>query len=122
MPTSLKPRVYTREEVRQQFLDHIATQVQYWDDPNLNQSQDERLSGLAFSILVALDGCSTALPGFVVAPAPHPTDRRYCIAQGEDYYPATPKAACDIAGGLHELLAGAIRRLRASAAIREHQQ
>jgi len=87
MPTSLKPRVYTREEVRQQFLDHISNQVQYWDDPNLNQSQDERLSGLA--LVSWWPGRLLHRAAWICCGArATSTDRRYCIAQGEDYYPA----------------------------------
>jgi hypothetical protein len=34
-------------------------------------TEDKKLSGLAFSILAALDGSSVAIPAFAVTPSPH---------------------------------------------------
>jgi hypothetical protein len=64
------------------------------------------MEGLAFSILVMLDGGSAMLPGFVVAPLPDPSDKDYHIMKGENYFPenhdAAEKIKGDIAGALHE--------------------
>ena len=94
-------REYTKEEVRKQFLDTVRGIVDYWE--HVPNPCGTRESGVAFSILGMLDGVNAGIPGFVVAPSPHPDDRDYCISMGEDYYPESPQAQCDIAGGLHEL-------------------
>jgi hypothetical protein len=91
-----KPRAYTTEEVREEFLKTVWALIQYWEvvpDPNISSCE-----GVAFSILSLLDGCNAGIPGFKVTPMPHPTDRKYCIQHGENYYPRTG----DIAGHLHE--------------------
>lgn len=105
------PRPHTAEEVRSEFLDHVAAMVRYWDElPDIDRAtgnvldQRGRIEGIAFTILSALDGSSMALPAFVVAPCPHPEDKADCIANGSNYYHEAPKARCDIAGGLHGLL------------------
>jgi hypothetical protein len=112
MPESNNPRVLTQQEVRDQFLTHVAVMIDYWERIPNGGSLQERLEGLVHSLLVALDGNSTALPAFVVAPAPHSSDRQYCIANGENFYPEAPVASCDIAGELHEGIYGVIERLR----------
>jgi hypothetical protein len=104
MPDSRVPRVHTVGEVRAKFLTHVAGPIQYWDEVESGGSQGERLEGLAHSILVALDGKAMALPGFVVAPTPHPFDRAYCLKEGENFYPEAPDVECDISGELHSLM------------------
>lgn len=103
------PREKTVEEVRKEFLDYVWSMIDYWaGEGGSNVDPDkpvrERLSGFAHSLLATLDGCAMALPGFVVAPCPHPDDKEFCIAEGEDWYPQAPELPSDIAGGLHELL------------------
>ena len=99
-----KPRVLTGKEVRAELLAHIAAMAEYWTRVGKHQlhgGADEaqaRADGLAFSILVALDGKSIGLPAFKLIPAPHPSDKQYCIDNGMDWYPSTG----DIAGTLHE--------------------
>lgn len=63
-------------EARQRLFTHLATMVAYWRDlpeaqllagnPNDDVTQ-QRLTGLLFSTLVALD-CSASLPGFDLMP------------------------------------------------------
>ena len=48
-------RPLTEEEVRMNFLRHIKGMVKYWA-VQPHQTIDEKLDGLAFSILVAIDG------------------------------------------------------------------
>jgi hypothetical protein len=103
-------REYTADEVIEKFLLHIANLINYWSDEQRRITSQERLEGLAHSILVTLDGYSANLPGFVVAPAPHPSDRAYCMDKRENYYSAAPQATCDIAGHLHEVLYSYSRR------------
>lgn len=99
------PKEYTPEEVMEKVLTQIWNTIEYWDKLE-GKSQRERMEGLAFSMLVILDGGCAVLPGFIVAPLPHPTDKDYHIDNGEDYFPENHEAAenikADIAGALHE--------------------
>src|ERR1051325_5807020 len=92
----------TKKQVRDRFLNPVRALVPYWDSIETKSSR-EKLDGLAFSIMSALDGSAMALPRFVVAPAPHPDDKQYHIERGEDYYPEAPELDSDISGCLHEL-------------------
>lgn len=95
-------RPYTEAECRSMLLDHVRTLVLYWSGEIGNvpheKSVKDRLDGLAFSLLVMLDG-GTELPGFKVIPDPHPDDRQYHIDEGENWWPDD----VDLAGGLHEV-------------------
>jgi len=94
---------YTTDEVREKVLDHIRTMSKYWSRVE-NQTVEEKLDGLAFSILTMLDGC-TDLPGFIVAPYPHETDKDSRIENNKKYFPENHDSIvrCDISGFLHEL-------------------
>lgn len=89
-------RVKTEGEVREEFLDQIRSDIHYWNNQNERDCKG-KLEGLAFSMLLTLDG-STSIPGFQVIPNPHPDDKQYHIDNDEDWYPDD----VDIAGGLHE--------------------
>lgn len=97
-----EPRALTVDEVRTAFLEHVRSMVDYWETVESADGQTlrSRLEGLAFSILVALDGSALALPAFKVSPMPHPDDAAFNRAQGENWYPTD----VDIAGSLHELI------------------
>lgn len=93
------PRELTEDEVREQFLRLVWKCVSDWEKvPNKNMR--ERLSGLAFSLLVILDGDSVAIPGFTVCPDPHKDDKSYRSEKGKNWF---PEENCNIAGELHEL-------------------
>jgi len=94
-----KPREYTEEEIRNEFLAEVKNVVNYW----ANQPGDKynTADGVAFSILGLLDGCGL-MPGFVVAPSYTKEERDESIADGMDYYPVEP---LDIAGELHSFWA-----------------
>lgn len=99
----------TTEEIREEFLKHVRSCINYWDTvdgKDAPKTQKDRLEGLAFSMLVALDGGAMALPGFIVAPCPHESDKEYHLSEGSDYYPENHELDVkgDIAGCLHELL------------------
>ncbi len=101
-----EPRQFTVEEIREQFLHNCWSAIDYWaglHGSNVPPERPcrERISGAVFSILAALDGCSLEIPGFVVAPSPHPDDEEYCKAEGENWYPRV-ESEFDIGGGLHE--------------------
>ena len=93
-------REYTEEEIRKKFIKAIWSNINYWKNESRAPSLEEKMEGLAFSILVLLDGGSAMMPKFIVAPDPHPDDKQYYIENGENYFPEN----CDISGGLHEIL------------------
>jgi len=99
-----EPREYTREEVKEKFLKYIWGLIEYWEKETNRSDLRKQMEGLAFSILVLLDGGSIVLPGFIVCPYPAPEDKDYCKDQGCNWFPEShellPK--CDIGGGLHE--------------------
>jgi hypothetical protein len=95
----------------QKFILRIVTLPAPWVCVQFEKQMRRRLEGLAHSILVALDGNAMALPGFVVAPMPHPSDRDYCIENGENFYPEAPDVSCDIAGELHTRMYSYIARI-----------
>lgn len=76
-------RAYTKQEVREMFLDHIKTMVDYW--PRFESDSRKACGGLAFSILTLIDG-STNLPAIKLVLEPHPEDKAYCIDEGMDYF------------------------------------
>lgn len=108
-------RMRTVDEVRDEFLHTVWDYIDYWNRVDNGYLTKERLAGLAFSILVILDG-ESVLPGFEVIPSPHHTDKQYHIDREEDWYPCTDDVYerretgqlgaslhdFDIAGGLHE--------------------
>jgi hypothetical protein len=55
----------TIEEYQEEFLDHLRLMVGYWDEIANGMSQRERLEGLAFSFLTALDGGANITPYFL---------------------------------------------------------
>lgn len=99
-------RQMTNEEVREAFLDQVRMMIGYWEHEDRVPSVHDKLWGLAHSILVILDGGSGNLPGFIVAPNPHPSDRPFNESKGENWWPENHEEdiQCDIGGSLHELL------------------
>lgn len=100
-----KTKELTTDEIRKRFLEHIHEIIDYWQKQP-NTSEAEKVSGVAFSILVMLDGGSMNLPEFIIAPNPHPDDKKYFIKNGVDYFPENHKSKINsnIGGYLHELL------------------
>lgn len=98
----MKPRQKTEDEVRNEFLNHVRHLVGYWHDVD-DRNTIDKLNGLAFSILVAIDG-ESILPGFILAPCPHKNDKKFDISEDRNYYPENHKSKvkCDIAGSLHD--------------------
>ena len=95
-------RYKDENEVREEFVHHVKNLVDYWDKCETTQ---DRLGGLAFSILSTIDGCSMAIPGFILAPLPHPEDKQYHLECGDKYCYAenhNSNVVCDIAGSLHD--------------------
>lgn len=100
-----KPRELTEKQCRDKFLQYIANLVTYWadyDGPD-ELSCDDRLSGLAFSILSTIDGSSVEVPAMLLAPAGHKDDKDYLRSRGLNWWPSVENGkTVDIAGGLHE--------------------
>jgi hypothetical protein len=94
-------RAYTEQEVREKFLKTVWRIVDFWDkEASEERSIRERLSGVAFSILAAIDGENGSLPAFDLVCAPHENDKEYHENRGEDYYPPED---CNISGNLHHV-------------------
>lgn len=70
------------EEVREDFLNGVRESVEHWK--NSDKSEEEKLRGLAFSLMCLLDGEMGNLPELILAPSNDLTN--------------------NIAGLLHELL------------------
>ncbi len=94
----MSARRLTQEECREQFLETVRSCVDYWENESYKPDVRDKLEGLAFSILVILDGGAYGLPQFQVIPDPHPTDKASRKVKGENWWPNN----CDIAGSLHE--------------------
>lgn len=78
------PRPYTDEEVLTMLINKLRTLSTYWAEiENSKLTTQERLDGLLFSILSALDGSSYDLPGFKLLIDLPKEDR---IPDGEKYF------------------------------------
>lgn len=78
-------RAITEEEAREEFLDAVRETAHFW--ANLpDKTPEEKCNGVAFSILVILDGCHGSLPAYDLLLSPHEDDKEYNIAQGENWY------------------------------------
>jgi hypothetical protein len=93
------------DEITAELIEHIRELISYWE--STESSSLEKLNGLAFSILVALDGSGDNLPSFIIAPSPHPEDKQFNIERDNNYYPENHELENyingDIGGSLHEL-------------------
>lgn len=81
---------YTTREASAKFVEHVSDMVDYWDGLAAKTPR-EKLHGLAFSILVALDGEAASLPGYLVIPNVTKDDAEFMHGIGERWYPATSK-------------------------------
>jgi hypothetical protein len=97
----------TADEARYLFLNQLSGLAEYWDDVE-GKSSLEKLEGLLFSVMVALDGGSGGLPGYAVVPMGQEVDIEYAKNEGFDYYPE-PNINNDISGFLHEDLGQHLR-------------
>lgn len=106
-----KPRPYTRDEMREMFVDSLIMSVDYWDTVDKYHdgspfTQRERIAGAVFSALALLDGCSMGASAFMIIPMPHPDDKEYHRSGGENWWPDPAEKtadAVDLAGELHSL-------------------
>lgn len=78
-------RAYTEEELRGIFIDGFKHLADYWARECPNDSA-RACEGLAFSMLVMIDGCSSAFPCSVdLVMRPHPDDKAFLIEEGENW-------------------------------------
>lgn len=89
-------RAYTAEEVRDQFLDHCHSLVDYWLNESRTPDVKDKMNGLVFSILNIFDGTTAALPAFDIIPSPHPSDKAYCQSNGDNWYEAVVINDCHL--------------------------
>lgn len=87
MPEPTEPHEYTAEECRDKFLTHLAGLVEHWANESRAPSALEKLNGLAFSMLVLLDGGSGMMPAFDVYPSPHEEDAEFNREMGNSWWP-----------------------------------
>ena len=82
------PLAYTKEETRDAFLSHLSSIVRYWARPDLSETHtiEERLDGLAFSMLTAIDGSIMSHPAVNLSMDPHDDDLDYHIQLGEKFF------------------------------------
>lgn len=81
-----KPRAYTRDEMREMFIAHLRAIANHWADETRAATAKEKCEGVAFSILVMLDGGSGSMPSFDVTPRPHPDDKEFHRANGDNWW------------------------------------
>ncbi len=67
------------------MLEHIRHLAAYWAQHPEPRTAKERCDGLAFSILSIFDGSADGLPAFDIVARPHPEDKAYFQAEGEDW-------------------------------------
>ena len=83
------------EEARVVFVQHVAGVVEYWENEKGSLTNRERLEGVAFSILTALDGGRLMMPPFAVRPIPDEKEGFDCFG--------TVWPDKDLGGGLHDI-------------------
>ena len=113
---SRTPRQLGNDEVRERFLCHIWRLIEYWHEISAAKptEYDMRgaMEGLAFSILVTIDGYNGGMPAFVLAPRPHEDGTEYHKNRSENWYPQATDSDYDIAGALHQMFRGLRLRSR----------
>lgn len=102
-------REYTKTEMREKFLNSVRNITEYWATTELDSENDNvkyRCEGVAFSLMVLLDGGSGGSPGYLIISTTHPDDKEYHIKRKENYYPDTTNEMenADIGDALHEEL------------------
>lgn len=83
-------RAYTKAEMRDLFVNEVLARARYW--ATVKRSDEDKLLGLAHSVLVILDGLASGMPAFEVIPVPHESDEAYHRKNGSNWWP-TPYGA-----------------------------
>jgi hypothetical protein len=74
----------TAEEIREDILAHIRHIAHYWASLP-DKTAQERCDGVAFSILALIDGHTDSAPAIDLVMRPHPGDKAFHQAEGEDW-------------------------------------
>ena len=94
-------KAYTKEEMREEFLHQCRATAHFWSRVE-DRTPREMCDGVVFSILNIIDGCSVGFPAAIdLVMQPHPDDKDYHIAEGEDWVEAGQIINND--GRLHDL-------------------
>jgi hypothetical protein len=81
-----RPRAITADELQRDFLEDCRGLVDYWAGPNVDRASCyERMQGLLHSFLCIIDGVSGEMPAFDLVARPHPDDKAYHQAEGENW-------------------------------------
>jgi hypothetical protein len=76
---------YTKEEMRQMFLDLCRDTARFWSKVE-NRTPQEMCDGVVFSMLNIIDGTSSGFPAAIsLQMEPHPDDKQYNIDNGEQW-------------------------------------
>lgn len=77
-----KPKL--KKELQEDFVKHCKVLATYWSKQE--GTQLENMEGFLHSLFVTFDGCSGGFPCAIdLVLRPHPEDKDYCIANGEDW-------------------------------------
>jgi hypothetical protein len=101
------PRAYTAQEVTEKILEGVVKQVRYWQKQPSCGTMENRVEGVAFSILSMLDGSTMDLPAFNLSPDTEEDHINDCIEEGKNYY--DPDTV--VSTSLHELFHSTIKRV-----------
>lgn len=92
----------TPESLREDFMGSCREIARYWAGPLVEEhSVEERLSGMLHSILPLIDG-QAGMPALDLVCRPHPDDKEFHQAEGEDWVEDGTVLNADVL--LHELL------------------
>jgi hypothetical protein len=95
MTHNQEPRAWTKQEVREKFIEFVRSTASYWADLPDGGDIRRRCHGVGFSILSAIDGSNMSFPmmdltlkplKMEVAMNPHPDDKEYLIEEGSNYF------------------------------------
>lgn len=92
---------YTKEEMRQMFLDQLQSIASYWSQLD-DLTPKEMCEGVVHSMLTIFDGCPGGFPCAInLVMEPHPEDKEYDISNDENWVEPGQVINDDIM--LHEL-------------------
>lgn len=79
---------YTKEEVREMFLEGLREIADFWANVETNPPKTikERCDGLVFSILNIFDGTTADMPAMSISLEPHEDDKSYYQAEGKKWF------------------------------------
>jgi hypothetical protein len=103
---------YTKEEMRQMFLDQLQSIASYWSQLG-DITPREMCDGVVFSILNVFDGCSGGFPCAInLVMEPHPEDKAYHISRAVNWVEPGQVINDDVM--LHELFVKPLRKMNES--------